>query len=127
MIAVGMVQLTVHQVINMIAMGHSLMSAAGAVLVLMIVSAVTGYWLAAIRIHSRNSNLVFLDLTIFLMTKMAILQVVDMSIVLNGDMSAVRAMLVGMRHDKSSWKLEGTTRLARQGTQSRGWSDRILP
>lgn len=94
MTAVGMVQVPIHQVIDMVAMGHGLMAAIGAMLVGRFVTAALvrrGATLGVVSIYGQG---VLFDLAIFLMVEVAIMQVIDMALVNDGGVSAGGTMLV---------------------------------
>ncbi len=95
-VAVLMMQMTVNQIIYVVAMRDSFMTAAGAVLVLGIVPRIAVQFVATIRIHLGDFNIVFLNFATLLMTKMAFVQVVGMACMLDRSMAASGSMRMGV-------------------------------
>jgi len=94
--AVGVVQMAFHQVVHMIAVGNLLVAAARAVLMILLMPATgvvgrTGSGIA--RSHLQN---VVINMVAMNVVQVAIVQVIRMAIVPDGDMAAIRTMLVGM-------------------------------
>jgi hypothetical protein len=93
-VAVRMVQMSGHQVIDVIAVRHRFMPAAGAVNVFLGVGPTSVLGRAAGRIARANFQLVLLDLAAVWMVQMAIVDVIDVSVVLDRRVAAARAVLV---------------------------------
>jgi hypothetical protein len=88
---VDMVQPAIDQPVDMIAVRHRLVPAAGA----MDMGADRRVG-AAIRIGSRNRDHMFIDMIAMDMVEMTIVQIIDMAIVAHGGVAAAGAMAVGM-------------------------------
>lgn len=93
-IAVRMVQVTVHQVVGVIAVGDSLVAAARTVLVSFLVTAAVMARCAGGRIGRTDRQRMLLDLAADRVVQVAVVQVIDMAIVLDGRVAAVGAVLV---------------------------------
>ena len=94
-IAVGMVEPAVDDVVDMVPMGHRLVAAAGTVLVAVVVRAGVGRRRASIRILVRDTEGVFLDAAVrLLVVQMAVVEVVDMVAVANGGVAAAVTVLM---------------------------------
>ena len=99
---VRMMQLPFHQKVQMLAVGHRFMAAARPVLVLCLVTAVVVAARAVCGIAAADFQNVFLDLISIArrVVQVAIMEVVDVTIMLNGGVAAARAVfviVVGMR------------------------------
>lgn len=95
MVAVGVMQVPVDQVVDVIAVGHRLMPAARAVHVVGRVRAAAVVGRAAVRVDVGHLDAMLLDhVALFGMVEVPIVQVVDVILVLNGDVAAVWTMLV---------------------------------
>jgi hypothetical protein len=94
-IAVGMVKAAIDEVIDVVTVGHRLVSAAGAVVVSGLVRAGLVRSGAAIGIRRRHFEGVFLDRAVrLLMMEMAVVQVVEMITVSDRGVPASVAVLV---------------------------------
>lgn len=91
-VAVGVVQSAVYEVIDMVTVRHGLVTAAGSVAVLRLV-AVLGR-LALGRVLVAHLEHVLLDLAVGRVVQMAVVEVVHVVLVLDGGVSAVGAVLV---------------------------------
>lgn len=96
MSAVGMVQMAIYQVVDMISMGDGLMAAGRAMSVCLLMSGAIVAWSASFGIRRIYLDTVVLYRIAVLMMQMTIVKVVRVTIVLHRYMAAVRAMLVGM-------------------------------
>jgi hypothetical protein len=94
--AVRVVEMSIHQVINMVAMGHRVMAAAWAVAVLLIVGAALMVRRAPVVVGSSHFDDMLIDMPLMGMMEMPVVQVVHMISMLDGDMPAVGAVAVGM-------------------------------
>lgn len=91
-----MVQVAFNQVVDVIAMRYSLVPAVSAMLVLCIV-AVAGMAVGAgSRIGFAHGNDVLVDVSLVDAMEMTVMEVIDVILMLNGGVSAVSAMLVGV-------------------------------
>jgi hypothetical protein len=93
-IAVWMVQVTFHQVIDVIPVRHGFVAAASSVLVFRIVSATIVGRRAGVRVRPSHTQHVLFNAATFGVMKVAIVQVVSVPIVVDGRVSAVRTMIV---------------------------------
>jgi hypothetical protein len=121
-IAVRMVQPAVHKIVHVVPMRHGFVSAAWA----MLVRAVR-FRRAAHRICRADLDDMFIDLIAVHVLQMAILQIIDMAIMANRQMSAVRAMQVRVawmmvlgrdRHGDVSFQLSQITAAWHRGLPS---------
>jgi hypothetical protein len=94
--AMGMVQVAIHQVIDVIPMGYCLVSAVHAVNMRLIMSGTAVGWCAFLRIHRVHLNAVVVYVITVRMVHVAIVKIIRVAIVLHGFMATVRAMLVAM-------------------------------
>ena len=95
-VAVRMVKMIVHQVINVVAVRNRLMAAVRAVLVTLLVRSTFMVRRAGRRVRRADRQGMFLDLAAILVVQVAVVQVIDVSIVLDGRVPAVGAVLVGV-------------------------------
>jgi hypothetical protein len=101
MVAVRVMQPTVHQIIDMVAMRHRLVAAVRAVTVRGIVAGGVILGIAAIRIDVAHRDRVLICPTALAVFKAAMVEVIDVAFVLDGEMAAARAVhmrLVGGWH-----------------------------
>lgn len=88
--------MAVDQIVNVIAVGNGLMAAAGAVDVSGVMRA-TGVLGGALgRVGGGEADRVFVDVAIVGMVQVAVVEIVDVIIVLDGGMTAASLMMVGM-------------------------------
>ena len=105
-IAVRVMQMAVHQVIDMVAVRDLRMAAIGAVLVGLVVSLAAVLGRALGRIGRTDGQGVLLDLVAFDVVQMAVVQIIDMAFVHDASVAAawavlVRVPLVMVGHDQS--------------------------
>lgn len=103
-IAVRMVEASVDQVIKVIPMRNRLMAAARTMVMRLIMSGSTMLWVAPIRIRGANFNHVFISAPRFHMLQMAMVEIINVILMLNGKMAAARTMqmrLIGGGHGAS--------------------------
>jgi hypothetical protein len=91
MVAMRMMQPAIDQIVKMVAMGDRFMAAAGSVGVP--AAARFGSAVHGVRVADLDHMLV--DVAFMRVMQMAVLQVIDMIPMANGNVSAVRAMLMG--------------------------------
>jgi hypothetical protein len=91
MIAVRMVQVPVHQIIDMVAVRDRLVPAAGAVLV-----GALCFGRAAGRIGRVYSDDMLVDVVAVHVVQVAVVQIVDVAIMADSDVTAIGAVLVGV-------------------------------
>lgn len=94
MIAVWVVQMTIHQVIHVIAVWHRFVSAAGTMDVILGMFATVVLRGAAGRVAGIHSESVFLDHACGLMVQMPIVEVIHVPFVLNGSVATLGSMLM---------------------------------
>lgn len=105
MIAMRMMEMSIDQVVDMIAMGHGLVTTPRAMRVLGIVPAAGMLGSAHLGVGGVDVDRVFFDFGRSLVMEVAIVQIVDMVAMLHAGMSATGAMLVVvgmMRHRYTS-------------------------
>jgi hypothetical protein len=94
--AVGMVEMAVHQIVDMVAVGHRLMAAARSVPVLTVMAAAIMIGRAPFGVAPSDLDRVFVDMPLMGMMEVPVVKVVDMIAMLDGDMPAVRPVGMGM-------------------------------
>jgi hypothetical protein len=94
--AVWMVQVSVHQVVGMIAVRDLLVAAMWTVMMVRIVVAALVIRSTTVLIGLADFDAVLVDMTIVLMVQMSIVQIVCVAVMLKRRMTAVRAMTVGV-------------------------------
>jgi len=94
MIAVGMVQVTLHEVIDVIAVGHRLVAAAWAVTVSLGMPSARMVGRAGVRVHPADGQNMLGDLPALLVLQTAVMQVIHVAIMPHGGVAAVRSVLV---------------------------------
>ena len=92
--AMGMVQVAIHQVIDVIPVGYCLMAAVRAVNVRLIMPGTVVARCAFLRIHRAHLNAMVVHLIAVWIVQVAIVKIVRMAVVLHSRMATVRAMLV---------------------------------
>ncbi len=96
MITVRMMQMPIHQIADMVAVGHGLVTTTGSMLVVFIVSAALMLRRATVGVGRRDLDYVLNNLFAFDVLKVAACQVVHVILVLNREMAASRAMMMRM-------------------------------
>lgn len=114
MVAVGMMENSIHQIINMITVRHGLVAASGTMLVFRIVFLILGELMAALWVRLADGKDMVHHRATFLVEQMPALQEIDVAVVFNGRMTTTRT--VGMRvirHDNLRTKeRKGHSRIA---------------
>jgi hypothetical protein len=118
MAAVGMMQVAVHKIIDVIAVRNGLVTTAGAVLVVLAMTAAAVARRATGRVLASHSQAVLLNPLGSHVVQVAVVQVVDVPLMFDGGVAAGRAMLMivfGMNSSHSETSFSGTgSRLAEQ-------------
>ena len=96
MIPMRMMQVTVNEIVDMIAVGHSRMTATRSVNVTSLVTAACMIRRAVIGIVGAHIQRMLIDVVAVRMVQVPVMKVVDMVAVLDCGMSAIRAMNVGV-------------------------------
>jgi hypothetical protein len=102
MIAVGMVQVSIDQIIDVAAMGNRLMTAARAMPMRRIMAAAAMIGRAALGIFFCHLDHVFIGATRMRMLEMAVVEVIDVAMMSNRDVTAagpVNVRMIGGGHD----------------------------
>jgi hypothetical protein len=113
-VAVGMVQMPVHQVIDVVAVRHRFVAAVRAMLVGLVVLAAGVLGCARGRVGAADRQLVLLDAPLAHVVQVAVVQVVNMVAVLYGRVTAIESVLVRVSlvmmgsHDPFSLEFAGT-------------------
>jgi hypothetical protein len=94
MIAMGMVQMTVYQVVEVIAMRNLRMATVGAVNMPLLMASTLMARCATFRIRGRYFENAFIDVVAVCVMQMPIVEIVDMPIVFDGKMPAIGTMLM---------------------------------
>jgi hypothetical protein len=92
----GMVQVPIHQVVNMIPVGYCLMTAVHAVSVRLIMTGTFVPWRAFLRIRRAYLDAVVVHLIAMGVVQVPIVKVVNVAIVLHSGMATGRAMLMAV-------------------------------
>jgi hypothetical protein len=95
-IAIRMMEMTVHQVIDVVAMRNRFMTAVRAMLVVGAVRVTLVSVGAGGRIRGTNLKRVFIDVTVMKRVQMSVMQVIGVIVVDDRCVAAVRAVLVGV-------------------------------
>jgi len=104
MIAMRMMKVAVHDVVNVVAVGNRRVTAVGAVLVGLVVGFASMAWCATRRIGRVHGKDVFFHIAAVLVVQMAVVEIIDVPFVQDAGVSAVGTVFVGMvfvmsRHD----------------------------
>jgi hypothetical protein len=95
-VAVGMVQVAFHQVVDVIAVGNLVVAAVRAVAMTLLMPAAGVVGRAARGVRHRDLQSVVIDVVAMHVAQVAVVQVVRVVVVPDGDMAATRTVLVGM-------------------------------
>jgi hypothetical protein len=95
-IAVRMVQMAIHQVIDMIAMRHGFVPAVSTVSVLLLMSRAAVVRRAFLRIRRGNLDLMVVHMIALSVMQVAIVKIIGVAVVFHGRVSAVWAMYVAV-------------------------------
>ena len=93
-VAVRVVQVPIDEVIDVVAMWHRFVTAAGAMDVSCFVAAAVVVGRAGVRVGGADSDAVFIDVAAVRVVQVAVVQVVNVAVVLDGGVAAARAVLV---------------------------------
>jgi len=94
--AVGMVEVSVDEVVDVVAVGNGFVAAAGAVDMGGVMSATSVFWGADSRVDRRESDAVLIDVAVMQVVQMAIVEIVDVILMLDGGVAAAGFVLVRM-------------------------------
>ncbi|MCP9448884.1 MAG: hypothetical protein NNA21_02325 [Nitrospira sp.] len=94
--SMGEVQMAGNQVINMVAVGNSLMAAGGAMAVARLVTATTMGRRAGNRVLLRDIQTMFVDMIAMEVMQVAVMQIIRVAVMKNGRMAAPGSMLMTM-------------------------------
>lgn len=93
-VAVRVVQMTINEVVGVVAMRYGFVSAAGAVYMSRFVAVAVMIWGADVRVGGADGDAVFIDVVAVRVVQVAIVQVIDVAFVFDGGVTAIRAVLV---------------------------------
>ncbi|WP_290783870.1 hypothetical protein [Halomonas sp.] len=93
-IPMGVMEVAIHQVIDVITVGDRLMATPGAVDMVGVMALTLMLRGAAVRIGITDADHVFVDMVLVRVMKMAVMQIVDVAIVLDGGVTAAWTMFV---------------------------------
>ena len=96
MVAMGMMQVATDQIIHVIAMGHSGVAAVGAMDMCGIMAGASVVGCALIGVGGGHGDHVFIDMSGVGVMQMAVVQVIHVIIVADGEVAAVGAVLMRM-------------------------------
>jgi hypothetical protein len=88
MIAMRMVQVSINQIIDVVPMWNRLMTAARPMPMRRIMSATTVLWRTSIGIRCSYFDYVFIDTPVMHMMQMAVVEIIDVALMSNRDMTA---------------------------------------
>ena len=91
-----MMQVAIHQIVNMISVRNGLMAAIGTMHMLRIVTFALVSLCAVVRVGGAHLKLVFIDVAFMRVVQVAVMQEVGMTVMLDGDMAAVAVVLMGV-------------------------------
>ena len=91
---VRVMQVAVHEIVNVIAVRHGLVTAAGAVDVSRCVAAAAVVGGAGIGVGGADGDAVFIHMVVVRMVQMAVVQIVDVAVMPDGGVAATRAVPV---------------------------------
>ena len=94
--AMGMVEVAIDQVIDVIPVWYCLVTAVLPVSVRLIMSGTVVAWCAFLRVHRVHLNAVFVHMPIMRMVHVPIVKIVRVAIVLHGSVATIWPMLVPM-------------------------------
>ncbi len=95
MIAMGMMQMSIDQIIDVITVRHSFVSAIGTMYVTCIMTTATVRWRASVGIGFGNVDFVFDDLTVLVnVVQVTVVQVVDVVAMLDSSVFTIGAVLM---------------------------------
>jgi len=94
MIAMRVMKASVHEIIDMVAVRHGLVAAVGSVAVCCIVAGGVVLGIAAIRIHIVHRDCMLLRPAALGVFKVAVIEIIDVAFMLDGNVAAARAMHV---------------------------------
>jgi hypothetical protein len=95
-ISMGVVQVAVDQVIDVIAMGHRLMATAGTVHMVGVMPLALVVRGTAVRVGVADLDHMLVDMILVRMMQVSVVQIVDVTLVFDGRVATARAMLVIM-------------------------------
>jgi hypothetical protein len=95
-ISVWMMQVAIHQIVDVVPMRHRFVSATWAVYVIWRMAATVMVGRTAVRVFCAYLNSVLIDMIAMRMVQMPIMQIVDVVAMPDGRVPAVRAVLVVM-------------------------------
>jgi hypothetical protein len=96
MVAMGMMQVPVDQIVDVVTMRDGRMPAVGAMHVLRVVAAAFMVGRTGVRILGRNGNHVLIHMATLLVMKMPIVQEIDVTLMLDRGVPAADAVLMGV-------------------------------
>jgi hypothetical protein len=92
----GMVQVAVHQVIDVTPMRHRLVATIRAVNVRLLMPGAVVTWCTVLWIGRRHLDAVIVNMTVMGMVQVSVVKIVRVAIMLHSRVAAIRAMLVAM-------------------------------
>jgi hypothetical protein len=99
MVAMRMMQVAINQIVHMVAVRHRFMAASGSMLVVCIVTSATMLRSALVGIGRADLDDMFIDMVAMHVMEMPVVEVVDMAVMQDGRMTAIRTMnmqMIGM-------------------------------
>lgn len=93
-VAVGVVQAAVHQVVNVIAVWHGLVAAVGPVRVSLSVFLLREVGRTVCRVGGADFEDVLVNVPLVMVMKMAVVEIINVAVVLDGGVAAIGAVLM---------------------------------
>lgn len=94
MAVVRMMQVALHEIVNMITMRYSFVTTTRAMNMPCFVTITVVLWGANIRVGRTDGDTMFVHMAFVRVMQMAVMQVINVTIMFDGDMAAIRAVLV---------------------------------
>ena len=86
--------MAINEVVGVVAMRYGFVSAAGAVYMSRFVAVAVMIWRAGVRVGGADGDAVFINVVAMRVVQVAVVQVIDVAVVLDGGVAAARAVLV---------------------------------
>jgi hypothetical protein len=112
-VAVGMVKVSIHQIVNVVAMRHGFVSAIRSMNVVFAVAAAVVSWSTDIGILGRHLQDMFVNVIPVHVVQMPVVEIIHVPVVLDPRVAAagpmlvrVTSVLVALRHGRIPWEKE---------------------
>jgi hypothetical protein len=102
-----MVKMPVDEIVDVIAMRNHRMTAAGAMVMRGVMGAASVSARTGVRVRPTHRNGVFVDVTVMVVVQMAVMEIVDVIVVADREMSTVVSVNVGVVLVRTMWSGHG--------------------